>query len=93
MIEFIDEQGGGRLRLLDESTGQEQGFLSYALSADMADAQHTVVHEAYQGQGLAAVLAKAFFAHAEAKGWKVRPSCSYIARYMERHPELEHLHA
>lgn len=92
MLTHIPEEGGGRLVLTDDATGREQGFLSYVLiTPALVDAQHTVVHPDYQGLGLAVELAKAFFLLVQEQGWQVRPSCSYIARYLERHSELAEL--
>lgn len=88
MIRYSFDGHQGRL-VMEDATGQEQGFLSFVLESEgIADAQHTVVAPAYQGQGVAAALAKELFVLAQEQGWRVRPSCSYIARYMERHPEL-----
>ncbi len=92
MLKYTLDQGAGRLCLVDDETSEEKGFLSYEVSpTGVADAQHTVVKPAYRGQGVAEELAKAFFVLAQEHGWQVRPSCSYVARYMDRHPELEGL--
>jgi len=42
---------------------------------------------ALQGQGVAADLVHAALAFARSQGLRVRPSCSYVAAYMRRHPE------
>jgi len=34
---------------------------------------------------------RAALAHARAAGWRVRPSCSYVASYMRRHPQTQDL--
>lgn len=84
--------GQGRLTSLEDGSEREQGYLTYAvLSPGLIDAQHTIVHPEWQGGGIAAQLAKALFALAQERGWRVRPTCSYIARYLERHPELSDL--
>jgi len=44
-----------------------------------------------RGQGVAAILVEAAFAAAREAGVKIEPQCSYIARYMERHPETSDL--
>lgn len=48
---------------------------------------HTVVEEEYGGRGLAAVLVREGFAAARVKGWRVRPICTYVRRYLSTHPE------
>ena len=52
---------------------------------------HTEVPAALQGQGLAAQLVAAALAWAREQGLRVRPSCSYVAAYMRRHPETRDL--
>jgi predicted GNAT family acetyltransferase len=47
---------------------------------------HTEVPPQLQGQGLAAELVAAALEWARAHGLRVRPSCSYVALYMHRHP-------
>jgi GNAT superfamily N-acetyltransferase len=48
---------------------------------------HTVVKEEFGGRGLAETLVRAAFDEARTRGWKVRPICTYVQRYLSRHPE------
>jgi uncharacterized protein len=48
---------------------------------------HTGVPRALEGRGIASALVGAALGHARAQGWKVRPACSYVALWMQRHPE------
>ena len=48
---------------------------------------HTVVPPAVGGRGIAAELVRVALDHADAKGWKVVPACSYVSSYMKRHPD------
>jgi uncharacterized protein len=48
---------------------------------------HTGVPGELRGRGIAAALVQAALDHARAKGWKVRPDCSYAEAYMQRHPQ------
>jgi len=54
-------------------------------------ATHTGVPAALRGRGIAAELVKAMLDHARAQGLKVRPDCSYVEAYMQRHPETQNL--
>jgi uncharacterized protein len=63
----------------------------YRLQGREALFTHTEVPPAAQGKGVAAALVKAALAWAEAEGLRVRPLCSYVATYMRRHPETQHL--
>ncbi|MDY0206439.1 MAG: GNAT family N-acetyltransferase [Pseudomonas sp.] len=51
------------------------------------DMHHTFVPNELRGKGVAAVLAKEALAYAKDQGCKVIPSCSYIAVYLQRHPQ------
>ncbi len=52
---------------------------------------HTGVPSAYRGQGLAAQLVEAGLSWAQEQGLKVVPACSYVAVYIERHPQWRSL--
>ncbi len=52
---------------------------------------HTEVPPALRGQGVAGELVAAALAWARAQGLQVRPTCSYVAAYMRRHPETQDL--
>lgn len=57
----------------------------YQLDDGVMTMTHTLVPPALEGRGIAAALAAAALAHARAAGLRVRPACSYVARYMQRH--------
>lgn len=58
----------------------------YRLRGQLLVLHHTEVPAELQGQGLAADLVAAALDWARAQGLQVRPSCSYVALYMRRHP-------
>ncbi|WP_205340750.1 GNAT family N-acetyltransferase [Denitrificimonas caeni] len=65
-----------------------QGLLEYrTVDEHTLDFCHTFVPSELRGKGVAAVLAKAAFAYAKEHQFKVIPSCSYIATYVQRHPQ------
>jgi predicted GNAT family acetyltransferase len=59
----------------------------YALRGGVMWMPHTEVPPAVGGRGIAAELVRAALAWAEEKGYRVQPSCSYVAAYMRRNPE------
>lgn len=65
--------------------------VDYLLHDGVAVMHHTYVPPALEGRGIAAALVQAALAHARQAGWRVRPTCSYIAAYMRRHPETADL--
>ncbi|TSD99569.1 N-acetyltransferase [Skermania sp. ID1734] len=47
---------------------------------------HTVITEDFGHRGLAAVLVRGALDHARAYGWKVRPVCTYVQRFVNENP-------
>lgn len=64
---------------------------SYQLVGDVMWMNHTGVPRQLEGRGIAARLVSTALAHARAQGWKVKPTCSYVAAYIQRHPETQDL--
>ena len=63
----------------------------YQLHDAVMTMTHTYVPRVLEGRGIAAALVAAALAHARAAGWRVRPACSYVARYMQRHVDTQDL--
>jgi len=47
---------------------------------------HTVITEDFGHRGLASVIVKGSLERARAYGWKVKPVCSYVRRYLAENP-------
>ncbi|KAA0888557.1 GNAT family N-acetyltransferase [Pusillimonas sp. ANT_WB101] len=72
----------------------EDGMLSvqdYDLQNGVMTITHTGVPEAVGGRGIAGDLTRAALETATEQALKVRPMCSYVATYIERHPEYKAL--
>lgn len=54
---------------------------------------HTLVPDAYRGQGIAAQLVQRGIDDARKNGDKIVPECSYVAAQFKRHPEWADLRA
>lgn len=63
-------------------------FLSYTEDGDVVSFDHTYVPDSWRGRGVAAALVRAAVTEARARGWKVRPLCSYVVTFFQRNPEL-----
>lgn len=48
---------------------------------------HTVVTEDFGHQGLAAILVRRSLDSARSYGWKVKPVCTYVQRFLAANPE------
>lgn len=64
---------------------------SYRMTDGVMWLTHTGVPRRLEGRGIAAALVKAALDHARTHGLKVRPVCSYVRVYMQRHPETQDL--
>ncbi|MBN8503501.1 MAG: N-acetyltransferase [Burkholderiales bacterium] len=65
--------------------------LDYRRVGDRVVFTHTGVPPALQGRGLAAELVMSGLQWARQEQLKVVPACSYVARYIDRHPQWQDL--
>jgi hypothetical protein len=71
--------------------GEVAGFTQYVRRDGKAVFSHTEVGDAYEGQGLASKLVKG--ALDAVRGWNepVVPECSYVAGWIDKHPDYRDL--
>lgn len=67
--------------------GDLVGSITYAVSGDVVELTHTVVDSAHAGRGYAGTLARFALDDISERGLRVRPTCSYVKSYLERHPQ------
>ena len=82
---------GARQRYEIAVGGQLAGFVQYRALPGALELVHTEVLPQYEGRGIAGRVAQFALDDARRQHLKVVPSCEYIARYIERHPELQEL--
>ena len=61
-------------------------LLTYLRDGSELEMMHTEVPDALEGQGYGTALAEAALDYARQQGAKVRPSCPFVAAYIQRHP-------
>lgn len=71
--------------------GDAVAFAEYILLTKRIILTHTEVPPALEGQGLASRLAQHAMEFAQQHQLEVMPLCPYMAAYLRRHPELQHL--
>ena len=88
MSQLIQVEHNAQTHCFSTVVDGHRAVLEYrVVDAQTLDMHHTFVPDELRGQGVAAVLAKAALAYAREQGCKVSPSCSYIAVYLQRHPQ------
>ena len=65
--------------------------LTYQQTGDRITYLHTGVPPAFEGHGLAAALAHTALEDARSAHLTVIPSCPFVARYIEHHPDYQPL--
>lgn len=81
----------GRQRYELQSGGQLAGFIDYRLQGGTIALVHTEVLPQHEGGGIGSRLARHALDEARRRGLQVVPSCSFIAAFIERHPEYRDL--
>jgi predicted GNAT family acetyltransferase len=71
--------------------GDDVAFAEYRLSPDHITLPHTVVPDAFAGKGVGGALARAALGYAREHRLSVKPTCSFMAGYITKHPEYHDL--
>jgi predicted GNAT family acetyltransferase/glutaredoxin len=87
--EVVDAPESNRYEL--RLNGRLIGLAAYRRRNNRIAFTHTEVDESCEGRGLGSRLAEAALENATKEGLDVVPLCPFIARYIKRHPEYEHL--
>jgi predicted GNAT family acetyltransferase len=65
--------------------------LKYRVKGETITFTHTGVPHALEGQGVGSKLVRTGLEYAREQGLKVVAHCSFVAAYLERHPEYQNL--
>lgn len=71
--------------------GDELALLEYIKKGKEIAFTHTEVPASHEGQGVGGQLAKTALEYAQKQGYKVHVLCSFVAAYIQRHPEYQSL--
>ena len=74
-------------RYLITVDGRDAGYADYIQGDGVRDFHHTVIDPEFRGQGLSKPLIQASLDDTRAAGDKVRPLCSAVAGFIEKHSE------
>lgn len=67
------------------------GYISYQEREDALVYDHTIVPQELGGRGVGSALVKHALNYARENDKKVVPQCSFVAAYIEKHPEYQDL--
>ncbi len=88
MSDVIDNRAESRFEL--EVDGHV-GFAAYEIDGDVITFTHTIVPDALQGRGVASRLIGGALKAARERKLRVVPQCSFVAAYIDKHPETQDL--
>ena len=88
-MKFIYEER--KLRLIDEENNEDIGYISFEIKGDTIIIISTVIYEKYQGKGMASTLIKEILRYAKNNNFKIKPLCSFVIHYIEKHQEYNEL--
>ena len=66
-------------------------YLSYVPVSGGLDYEHTIVPPSLGGRGIGSFLVSHALEYARQRGLKVRPTCSFVAAYIDRHPDYQRI--
>lgn len=69
--------------------GNEKAELAYSESGKTRDFRHTYVPEEQRGQKVAEKLVRHALDDTLLNGYKFTPTCPYVERFVEKHPEYK----
>jgi uncharacterized protein len=91
MSESVDVRHNESAHRFEVSLDDGVAFSAYQRRGDVLRMYHTEVPPAAEGKGLAAQVVKAALRYAQSENLRVDPACSYVRRYMARHPDTHAL--
>lgn len=71
--------------------GEDMALVDYERAPGVIILTHTFVPAAYEGQGLGSELARTVLEDIRRQELRVLPVCSFMVRYIMRHPEWEEI--
>lgn len=86
MNEIINDKQGSRFVM---NVDGNEVYLLYAQDNETIDLYSTFTPQQLRGQGLAEKVVRFAFEYAKEKKIKVIPTCWYVKKVLEKHPEFE----
>jgi len=71
--------------------GQRAGFAEFEERPGVVVFTHTVIDDAFEGQGLGSRLVRAALDDVRERGLKVKPVCPFTRSWIDKHPDYQDL--
>ena len=71
--------------------GDQTALIEFAIEGDKIYLTHTEVPESLSGKGVGSELVKQTLQHIKKQNLTVMPLCSFVAKYIDNHPEWHSL--
>lgn len=71
--------------------GDYKALARYSVQGNIMTIFSTQVPEALQGKGYGKLMMETILPEIEREGFRVVPACSYVAHYLNRSPQWQHL--
>ena len=91
MTDTINVRDNRAANRFEAEIGGALAFAAYRLEDSRITLDHTVVPRQLEGRGIGSALIKSALQSARERELKVVPECSFVAAYMDRHPETQDL--
>ena len=86
--DVIDNAAKAQFELHTEGAS---AIIAYTRTGDIFSLDHTEVPDALAGRGIGSAIVKGTLDLLQARNQKIRVRCSFIAKYIEKHPEYRDL--
>lgn len=90
-VNDVEVQNNELASQFEMKVGDEVAFAAYKMGKDTITFTHTIVPEAFEGQGVGGKLAVTALDYARDNDLKVIPLCPFISAYIRSHEEYQPL--
>ena len=87
-LEIVHNESAKRF---ETSIDGHTGYISYKEHDDKLVYDHTIVPQELGGRGVGSALVKQALNYARENNKKVVPQCSFVASYIDKHPDYQDL--
>ncbi len=88
MSDVTDNTAQKRFEL---ATDGDIAFAAYTLDGDTITFTHTIVPKSLEGRGVGSRLVRGALDAVRDRGLKIVPQCSFVATFVDRHPDYRDL--